>query len=75
MLRLWDTVVVQAWRIHDRIADTSSGMDWIFGMSPRICTTFWFQNRDEFYYVQETLEELRICHLNEKHLKEMKRRV
>lgn len=66
-------VRIQEWRIAGVPVPTSSSVHWDFGSSPGISTFLSFGDRAEFDYVREVLERLKICRLNEKHLKPQKK--
>lgn len=70
---IWRSVEIDAWKIGELHSKTRSEIKWVYGTSPRVCTSLWFQSRDEFYHVQVAFQELGICRLSEKHLKIAKR--
>ena len=67
-------VKIQEWRIDGKPASTVSSIHWDFGSSPCISTFLRFNSRAEFDYIRAIFEELKICRLNEKHLKPIKAR-
>ena len=66
---------VSSWRIHERITATDSIIGWAFGTQPHVTTMLCFANREEFEFVRDVFDSLKICKLNEKHLKQRREKV
>jgi hypothetical protein len=66
-------VDIQEWRIRELSVPTKSRIHWVYGSSPHFSTFLRFNDREEFDFIQKVFEDLKICRLNEKHLKPVKR--
>jgi hypothetical protein len=70
---LLQSFAVTEWTIDGQPTPTKSMLNFYYGNSRGISTFFRFDTMEQFDYVKRVLEELRICKLNEKHLKAAKR--
>jgi hypothetical protein len=66
---LMNSIEISKWRIKGEESSTKSLMNIFYGAKPRISTFLAFRNLEEFNFVNQDLEKLGICRLNEKHLK------
>ena len=66
-------VKVQEWLIDGVAVPTASTLSWDFGTRPGVSTFLQFNDRREFDFIAAAFEELKICRLNEKHLKPVRR--
>jgi len=65
---------ISKWLINYKEVSTESTLSVSYGAKPWISTFFTFSSMDEFDYIKGVLEELGICRLNEKYLKEKKQK-
>jgi hypothetical protein len=70
---LMSGVEISKWRIKGEESPTKSHMNIFYGAKPRISTFLAFRDLEEFNFINQVLEELGICRLNEKHLKTKKK--
>lgn len=64
---------ITSWLVDGREVKTRSAIMVYYGSTPTLSTTLVFESLDEFHCVRRTLETLKLCRLNEKHLKAVKR--
>jgi len=60
---------ISKWKIKDQLHDTKSELIIWHTPFPCLTTEFQFEKLDHYYYIKQILEDLKICKLNEKHLK------
>ncbi|HZP58730.1 MAG TPA: hypothetical protein VFB27_00295 [Opitutaceae bacterium] len=63
---------IHEWRIAGNAVPTQSTLTWVYGPNPYLSTFFRFNTRDEFDYIRSIFADLKICKLNEKHLKRVR---
>ena len=56
-------------RIGEKDVATQSHISLGYGKVPHISTCLEFETFHQFYYIQDVLEGLELCKLNERHLK------
>lgn len=71
---LTQRVEVSKWRIESAAIPTNSSFLLYYGRRARIATFLQFETIEQFRSVRRVFEELRLCKLNEKHLKPEKRK-
>jgi hypothetical protein len=65
------TYLITQWILDGIPVATRSRITMRYGSLPGISTRFWFDTIPQFHSVSRIMQDLRICRLNEKHLKEM----
>ena len=67
-------IKIHEWHIAGTAAPTQSTIHWNYGSTPGISTFLRFNTREEFDYIRSVFADLKLCKLNEKHLKLVKSR-
>jgi hypothetical protein len=65
------TYLITQWIVDGAPVATRSRLTMRYGWLPGISTRFWFDTIPQFHSVSRIMQDLRICKLNEKHLKQM----
>lgn len=65
--------LINTWNINGRAVPTKSHMHIYYGARPLVTPGFSFDSMDEFNYFNQIFQDLKICKLNPKHIKKVKR--
>lgn len=68
-LNLLEPVFITKWLIHEKPSVTRSSITLNYGTFPVLSTSLHFETLEEFQYVRDVLQTLKLCRLNDKHLK------
>jgi hypothetical protein len=72
-LMLVEAFAISQWSIKGRSSPTDSRVHLYYGLKPRLSTFLQFDTIEQFNFVKHVLENLRLCRLNARHLREVKR--
>lgn len=65
-------VIVTKWLIGEQEVSTNSHITFCYGQRSVISTFLQFDTVDQFHHIRRVLEDLGLCKLNEKHLKQVR---
>ena len=72
-VNLLEPVSIAKWLINERQSATRSSIILYYGSLPLLSTFLRFETIEEFQYIQHVMRTLKLCRLNDKHLKPGKR--
>jgi len=65
------SIDITQWRLHGQPAPTQSSLSIYYGPFPCLSTSLRFETREQFEYIKQVFADIRLCKLNEKHLREV----
>lgn len=68
-VNLLEPISIAKWLIDDTQTMTHSSIVLYYGSSPLLSTFFRFDTLEDFHYIRDVLQTLKLCRLNDKHLK------
>ena len=68
-VNLLEPISIAKWLIDERRTMTHSSIVLYYGSSPLLSTFLRFDTLEDFHYIQDVLLTLKLCRLNDKHLK------
>jgi hypothetical protein len=72
-VNLLEPVVISKWLINAKQSATRSSINLYYGSLPLLSTFLRFDTLEEFQCVRDVMQTLKLCRLNDKHLKPVKR--
>jgi hypothetical protein len=72
-VNLLEPVSIAKWLINARPSATHSSINLYYGSFPLLSTFLRFDTLEDFEYIREVMQTLKLCRLNDKHLKLVRR--